>query len=83
MKVTPEQVQLGEAISQIAMSWLAFLGTTATTVFFLGFLVWCVLKHEESSAEIVVGVINSFLLILLIIMFRHIFYDRASKKMEK
>lgn len=79
MNVTPEQVEIGTAISQIVMAWLAFFGTCVTTAFFLGFLIWCVINHEDASAKIVVGVIDTFLLNLLRIIFKHIFYDRSQK----
>ena len=79
MKLTPEQVELGNAVSQIVMSWLAFLAACAATTFFLGFLVWCVVKHEDASVKVVIGVIDTFLLNLLRIIYKHIFYDRSQR----
>jgi hypothetical protein len=80
--LTTEQVEIGTAISQVVMSWVAFIATLIATAAFLGFLVWCVLKHEDIAAKIVVGVIDSFLLNLLRIIFKHVFYDRSPKALQ-
>lgn len=77
MKITPEQVELGEAISRLVMSWLAFVATFLTTAFFLGLLVWCIVKHDDWAAKLTVGVVNGFLLSLLRIIFKHVFPDRS------
>lgn len=78
MKITSEQVEIGEAVSRLVMSWLAFAAIFLATAFFLGLLVWCIVKHDDWAAKLTVGVVNSFLLSLLRIIFKHIFPDRSA-----
>jgi hypothetical protein len=80
LKITTEQVELGEAVSRLVMSWLAFLATFATTAGFLGLLVRCIFRHDDWAAKITVGVIDGFLLSLLHIIFKHFFSDRPVPK---
>jgi hypothetical protein len=80
LKITEEQLDIAQAMSRIVMAWLAFLCVFVTTGSFLGLLVYCVLKHEDVAAKVIVGVINGFLLSLLRIIFKHVFPDGTPKK---
>lgn len=76
---TAEQVDLADAIGRIVMAWIAFLVTIVVTLFFLGFLVYCILKHEDKAVNIVLTVVNVFLLQLLTIIYRSIFTQKNPK----
>jgi hypothetical protein len=71
--LTTEQVELGAALSRIVMAWIAFIITTFVTLFFLAFLVRCVLQKETAAAQVILGVVNIFLLQLSKIMYKSIF----------
>jgi ABC-type nickel/cobalt efflux system permease component RcnA len=79
MKITPEQVAIGEDLSRLVMAWIAFLATLIATAVLLTLLVWCVLEGKHWEATVIVGVVNGFLLTLLIIIFRYIFNRRSPK----
>jgi hypothetical protein len=64
------------------MSWLAFLATFVTTAFFLGLLVWCIIRHDDWAAKITVGFVDAFLLSLLHIIFKSVFPNKAAAKGE-
>jgi uncharacterized membrane protein (DUF2068 family) len=80
MNITPEQIELGEAVSRLVMSWLAFVATFATTAAFLGLLVWSIYKHDDWAAKVTLGVVNGFLLSLLHIIFRSVFSQKSTEK---
>jgi hypothetical protein len=82
VKITPEQIELGEAISRLVMSWLCFVATLLTTAFFLSLLVRSMLNHDDWAAKLAVGVVDGFLLSLLRIIFKNVFPDRSSAKRE-
>jgi hypothetical protein len=82
VNITTDQIELGEAISRLVMSWIAFVATFLTTAFFLGLLVWCIFKHDDWAAKCTVGVVDGFLLALLQIIFKHVFPDRSGAKKD-
>lgn len=77
--LTAEQVEIAEAISRIVMAWIAFVVTIAVTLFFLGFLVFCILKNEDKAVKIVLTVVNVFLLQLLTIIYKSIFTQKKPR----
>jgi hypothetical protein len=78
--ITPDQIELFDAVSRLVMSWLAFIATFAATAFLLALLVWCILRHDDWAAKLTVGIVDSFLLSLLRIIYKHVFSDRSSAK---
>lgn len=75
--ITQEQINLAEALSRVVMSWLAFLATCLATAAFLGLLFWCIINHQDATAKIVIGFVDVFMLQLLSIIFKHLFYPRS------
>jgi hypothetical protein len=77
MNFSKDHVDIAEAMSQIVMAWLAFIGAGLVTAFFLCFFVWCVVNQKGLAANSFGGVINCFLIQLLRIIFKHLFPDRS------
>lgn len=73
MKITPDQVGIGQAVSCLMMSSLAFIVAFITAAIFLGWLVWCIAKHDDWAAKITLSIVNGFSLSLLHIIFKHVF----------
>jgi len=73
MSDNDDKLAFVRAIGQVIMTWIAFIVTGLVTIFLLAFFVYCVLTERGTAATTVTGVLDTFLLVLLRIIFKNLF----------
>ena len=81
--LTLEQVDLADALGRVVMAWIAFAVTILVTLFFLGFLVFCIVRHEDNAVKVILTIVDVFILQLLTIIYKSIFYQKKAEKRGK
>lgn len=73
MSSNDEKLAFVRAVGQVVMTWIAFIVTGLVALAMLAFFAYCVIKERGGAATLISGVLNSFLLVLLQIIYKSLF----------
>jgi len=73
MSSNDEKLAFVRAVGQVVMTWIAFIVTGLVALAMLAFFAYCVIKERGTEATMISGVLNTFLLVLLQIIYKSLF----------